>query len=110
MKRIKTLLFLSAFTFLIAAESKQVSYKISGMTCQGCVNKVNKVLDNTVGIEKYEVNLKKGEAVVFYDPEVTVEENIKKAIGSTPFACQRMIIEEKVEKKSFLAKIKSLFK
>ena len=110
MKKILILLSITGLMILSAAETKQVSYKINGMTCQGCVNKVNKVLDNTVGIEKYEVNLKKGEAVVFYDPEVTVEENIQIAIGSTPFACQRMTVKEKVEKKSFLAKIKSLFK
>ena len=100
---------ISISAILTAAETKQVSYKISGMTCQGCVNKVNKVLDNTVGVEKYEINLKKGEAVIFYDPIITGEEAIKNEIGKTPFACETMTVEKQPAKKSFFTKLKALF-
>jgi len=45
-----------------------VTLKISGMTCQGCVRSVTKVLQNVPGVESAEVSLERGEAKVAYDP------------------------------------------
>lgn len=44
--------------------SEQYYFRINGMTCDGCVNKVEKNLQNLEGIEEYEVDLETGMAVV----------------------------------------------
>ena len=40
------------------------SFDVEGMTCNGCVNKLKKTLDNTKGIENAHVVLKPGHALV----------------------------------------------
>ena len=57
---------------------------VTGMTCQGCVNSVKKTLDSIDGVEKYEVSLEDGEAVVEFDPAKTSIEKIEKKFEKTP--------------------------
>lgn len=42
--------------------------KVTGMTCQGCVRSVTRVLEAQPGVERVEVSLERGEAVLRFDP------------------------------------------
>ena len=95
----KSLLILSTLivfglTATISAQSETKSdetkvetetYIVEGMTCQGCVNSVEKKLGNIEGVEKYEVSLENGEAVVEYDPKKIKSEDIENDFESSPY-------------------------
>ena len=61
------------------------TYFVEGMTCQGCVNSVETKLGKIDGVQKYEVDLEKGEAVVEYDPKKVNSEDIEKEFKKSPF-------------------------
>ena len=44
--------------------------KVGGMTCQGCVANVSKVLSALPGVDQVSVSLDKGEAAVVFNPAV----------------------------------------
>jgi copper chaperone len=48
----------------------KTTIKISGMSCNHCVNKIETALNNQQGVEKAKVNLKKGFAKVKYDETI----------------------------------------
>jgi copper chaperone len=54
--------------------------KVSGMTCQGCVRSVTRVLKALPGVETVEVSLERGEAAVRYDPMRTDAAAFRKAV------------------------------
>jgi copper chaperone len=54
--------------------------KVSGMTCQGCVGSVTRVLQAVPGVEAVEVSLERGEAAVHYDPARTAVPALRKAV------------------------------
>lgn len=54
--------------------------KVSGMTCQGCVRSVTRVLKGVPGVEGVEVSLERGEADVRYDPARTAVPALRKAV------------------------------
>lgn len=45
-----------------------VTLKVNGMTCEGCVRSVQKVLRSVPGVHAVEVSLERGEARVEFDP------------------------------------------
>ena len=45
--------------------------KVAGMTCGHCVNAVTQALEQVAGVERAEVDLKAGRAVVEYDEQST---------------------------------------
>ena len=45
-----------------------VTLKVNGMTCDGCVRSVKKVLRGVPGVRDVEVSLERGEARVEFDP------------------------------------------
>jgi mercuric ion transport protein len=59
---------------------------IKGMTCGGCVAKVEERLDRLQGVESFDVSLPQGEAHVVYDPAATTPEAIAAAVRETGFA------------------------
>ena len=61
------------------------TYSVEGMTCQGCVSSVETKLGKIEGVQKYEVDLEKGEAVVEYDPEKVKSEDIEKEFEGTSY-------------------------
>ncbi len=80
-------LILFGFTATISAQSETKSdetkietktYSVDGMTCQGCVSSIESKLGKIEGVEKYEVDLEKGEAVVEFDPEKVKSDDIEK--------------------------------
>jgi copper chaperone CopZ len=42
----------------------ETNLKVTGMTCMHCVGAVKKALESTPGVEKAEVSLQSGEAIV----------------------------------------------
>jgi copper ion binding protein len=61
------------------------TYSVEGMTCQGCVSSIESKLGKIDGVEKYEVDLEKGEAVVEFDPEKVKNDDIEKEFEGTSF-------------------------
>jgi len=87
-------LLVFGFTTTISAQSNtkndetKVETKIcsvEGMTCQGCVNSVENKLENIDGVQKYEVDLEKGEAIVEFDPEKVNSDDIEKEFEGTSY-------------------------
>ncbi len=95
----KYLLILSSFivfglTATISAQSetksdetkvKTKTYSVEGMTCQGCVSSIESKLGKIDGVEKYEVDLEKGEAIVEFDPEKVKSDDIEKEFEGTSY-------------------------
>ncbi len=61
------------------------TYSVKGMTCQGCVSSVESKLGRIYGLQKYEVDLEKGEAVVEFDPEKVKSKDIEKEFEKSPY-------------------------
>lgn len=60
-----------------ALEPKTITFRVTGMTCGGCVIAVRKVLTRLEGVTKADASYEDSRAVVTYDPEkVTVEQMI----------------------------------
>ena len=57
-----------------------VKLKVTGMTCQGCVRSVKKVLEGVDGVSMAEVSLEKGEANVAFDPARASVVQLKAAV------------------------------
>ena len=49
------------------------TYKITGMTCNGCRSHVEKTLSDVEGVTKVVVNLEKAEAAITMDTYITLE-------------------------------------
>ncbi len=89
-----TTLLVFGLTSTISAQSETKSdkskvetktYSVEGMTCQGCVSSVESKLGKIDGVQKYEVDLEKGEAVVEFDPEKTKSEDIEKEFEKSAY-------------------------
>jgi copper ion binding protein len=59
--------------------------KVSGMTCQGCVRSVTRVLQALPGVEKVDVSLERGEALLRFDPARAGAPAFRKAIEDAGF-------------------------
>lgn len=59
--------------------------KVGGMSCQGCVKSITKVLLELPGVSKAEVSLERGEAVIDYDAGKVGRDMIKQAIDDAGF-------------------------
>lgn len=58
---------------------------VTGMTCGGCVNSVQNVLQSLPGVKSVEVSLTPGEARVTYDPSQTARPHMEQAIIDAGF-------------------------
>lgn len=59
--------------------------KVGGMSCQGCVKSVTKVLLDLPGVGQAEVSLERGEARVDYQADKVTREAMKQAIEDAGF-------------------------
>ena len=57
-----------------------ITLDIGGMTCQGCVGSVTRVLRATPGVSQARVSLAPGRAEVTYDPARTDTSALRKAV------------------------------
>jgi copper chaperone len=60
--------------------------KVSGMTCQGCVRSVTRVLQAVPGVDAVEVSLEKGEAALRYDPARADLPQFRQAVEDAGFS------------------------
>ena len=96
----KKILFLLSTVSILLSASTEKTFKIDGMTCGGCANKVKKALNELDGIESCSVNVDKGQALITFDNEKVNEEQILTTlIDKTNFGCS--IPEKKVRKGFF---------
>lgn len=64
---------------------ENVTLKVAGMTCGGCVKSVTKVLQPLPGVSDVNVTLQPGEAQVSFDPSKTNVDTLRKAIEGAGF-------------------------
>ena len=64
---------------------KEIKLKIEGMHCTGCSNRLEKVLNNTDGVEKATVSFEDKKAIITFDESKTNIEKIKEAIEDSGF-------------------------
>ncbi|MFW9925827.1 MAG: heavy-metal-associated domain-containing protein [Candidatus Thorarchaeota archaeon] len=66
----------------IEKESKQLSFKISGMNCPVCADRIKNALLREVGVNDAEVSLQKAEAVVEIEDDIIDRDLLVDAIES----------------------------
>ena len=64
---------------------KEIKLKIEGMHCTGCSSRLEKVLNNTDGVESSTVSFEKKQAIITYNESQTDIEQIKQIIQDTGF-------------------------
>lgn len=62
--------------------------KITGMSCGGCTASVTKVLSETSGVAKVDVQLAPGQATVEFDPAKVTREALCAAIDDAGFEAE----------------------
>lgn len=72
---------------------KQISYKITGMTCAACSARIEKVINKMDGVEEANVNLALEKSVIKYDPEKVTDEDFQKKIEALGYG----VVKEKKE-------------
>ena len=92
---------------LFAGETKEVTFNINGMTCQGCVGKVSGILDNTPGVNNYKVSIDDKNCKISYDAALTNPEAIKTELSKTHFTIGDVVAEK--QNSSIFSWIKNIF-
>jgi len=92
---------------LFAGETKEVSFNINGMTCQGCVGKVSGVLDKMPGVNNYKVSIEDKNCKISYDAALTNPEAIKTELSKTHFTISDVVVEK--QNSSIFSWIKNIF-
>ena len=92
---------------LFAGETKEISFNINGMTCQGCVGKVSGILDNTPGVNNYKVSIEDKNCKISYDVALTNPEAIKTELSKTHFTIGDVVAEK--QNSSIFSWIKNIF-
>lgn len=57
---------------------KTTNLIVEGMKCEGCVNRIKNVVENTNGISSYAISLEEKKLTLTYKKEEVLEEVIKK--------------------------------
>jgi Cu+-exporting ATPase len=71
---------MSAETVEAPVSLRDVTFPVVGMTCASCVNRVEKAIARTPGVESAAVNLATEQATVSYDPAQTTIANLAAAV------------------------------
>lgn len=61
------------------------TFKVTGMTCNGCVGNVEHALKTISGVHEVEVSLQNSEATVRYDEFQTSPDQMKSAINEAGY-------------------------
>ena len=65
----------------------KTKFKITGMSCSGCVNAVERVLSRVDGVQEVEISLDAGEAQVTHRDDTTLEEMVG-AVAKAGYAAE----------------------
>ena len=105
-KLILTVAAIISYT-LFAGETKQVTFNINGMSCQGCVGKVSVILDKASGVSNYNVSVKNKNCKIIYDAALTNPEVIKAELSKTQFIISDVVNEK--QNSSVFSWLRNLF-
>jgi len=75
--------------------TREITLKITGMTCAACFAKVQKALSNVKGVKRANVNLATEKATVVYLPEIATLVDLRKAIQDAGYGVSE---EEEVDR------------
>lgn len=64
---------------------KEIKLKIEGMHCTGCSNRLEKLLNNTDGVEKATVSFEEKQAIITYNESQIDLTQIKETIEGAGF-------------------------
>lgn len=64
-----------------AADEKEVTIPIEGMSCMSCVGRIKKTLSALEGVNEVKVSLQERNAVIKYDPAKITAEKLQKSIN-----------------------------
>ena len=65
----------------------KVTLRIHGMTCRHCVEVVTRVLQQTDGVSKVKVNLRKREAKVKFDESSVTVQKLGQVVTDAGYGC-----------------------
>lgn len=65
--------------------TKQTVIKIGGMSCSGCSNAVQKVIENQEGVTKATVDLENETALIIHQPDSVSADDFKQAIENAGY-------------------------
>ena len=64
---------------------KEIKLKIEGMHCTGCSNRLEKILNNTDGVENAIVSFEEKKAIITYNESQIDPEKLKETIKDAGF-------------------------
>lgn len=68
---------------------EKVKFEIKGMTCDHCVMHVTSALENLEGVKSAKVSLKKNEALVKFDADITPVDQMALAVKDAGYELVR---------------------
>ena len=66
-------------------KQEKIIIKISGMSCQHCVQHIENALQQNNGVDKVLVDLNEEKAYIEYDPSIINEDNLLQVIKDTGY-------------------------
>ena len=84
----------------------KINIKISGMHCQSCVNIITKALNQEKGVLSANVNFSTEKAAIEYDPKLTNEKTLLKAIKDKGYEPQLIKENSQIDNKKELTTLK----
>lgn len=67
------------------ANTKRVTFTVTGMTCVRCEPAIRIALEKTPGVKRGDVSYERGNAIVDYDPNETTPEKLREVINGTGY-------------------------
>ena len=100
------ILLLLSFNLIICA-TQTSEFNVKGMMCGiGCVNTIEKEINNIEGIKKYDISFEKSNMIITYDTELVNDHTIIEIVNSnTTYSCTL----KKEESNSFISFFKNFF-
>lgn len=68
-----------------AIEMTEITYRVEGMTCEGCENAVGKSVESLEGIASVESSHEEGWTRVMFNPDKTNPDDIRRRIGDAGY-------------------------
>lgn len=69
----------------LPANTKQVTFKVEGMTCVTCEPAIRIALEKTPGVKRADVSYERGNAIIDYDPKETTPKKLREVINGTGY-------------------------
>ncbi|MBL8129006.1 MAG: heavy-metal-associated domain-containing protein, partial [Chloroflexia bacterium] len=84
---------MSAETIEAPVSLRNVTIPVVGMTCASCVNRVEKAIARTPGVESAAVNLATEQATVSFDPALTTIAGVAEAVRKAGYEVGELPVE-----------------